>query len=51
MNMSNQVKLFKEGHLPVYKNQNLEWRRIKTPLQQNSIVHLDVIKVKGEEGY
>lgn len=43
--MSNQVKLFKEGHLPVFKNEEEDkWTRIKIPLQQNGVS-------KGEEGF
>jgi hypothetical protein len=36
--MSNQVKLFREGHLPVFKNEkDGNWDRIKLPIQQNGI--------------
>lgn len=45
VNMSNQVKLFKEGHVPVFKSEEEpRWGRIKTPLQQNGVA-------KGEEGF
>jgi hypothetical protein len=43
--MSNQVKLFKEGHLPVFRNdEEGQWNRIKIPLQQNGVA-------RSEEGY
>jgi hypothetical protein len=39
MNMSNQLKLIKEGHLPVYRNeQDNRWSRIPQPIQQNGMV-------------
>lgn len=39
INTSNQVKLMKEGHLPVFKSEaEPVWNRIKIPLQQNGVV-------------
>ena len=43
--MTNQVKLFKEGHLPVFcTEKEKRWSRIPIALQQNGVV-------KGEEGF
>jgi hypothetical protein len=45
MNMNNQVKLFKEGHLPVFRSeQEGRWSRLPQPMQQNGVA-------KGEEGF
>jgi hypothetical protein len=45
VNMSNQVKLFKEGHLPVFCNeQDNCWKRIPQAIQQNGMT-------KREEGF
>ena len=52
MNMSNQVKLFKEGHLPVFRTEKTqEWARIKQPIQSNAVVIKTITKVKTEEGF
>jgi len=37
--MSNQLKLIKEGHLPVFRSeQECRWARILQPIQQNGMV-------------
>ena len=51
MNMSNQVKLFKEGHLPVFKSEKTEWNRIKIPIQSNGIVCFFLIQGEIRRGF
>lgn len=51
MNMNNQVnahitqvKLYKEGFVPVYKTENNQnWNRIKTPIPPNAVVFCHII--------